>query len=102
MIETKELIVNLCPTGMIPTKEMTPHVPISPQEIIEDVLRCAEIGVTKVCQLVNHFRLIYFYVYPRFRKNKSPKHVPSGARGRDWLFFFNHESGHADSSSVIC
>lgn len=47
-METKELIVNLCPTGMIPTKEMTQYVPISPQEIIEDVLRCAEIGVTMV------------------------------------------------------
>lgn len=30
----RKLIVNLAPTGMIPTKEMTPHVPVSPQEII--------------------------------------------------------------------
>jgi uncharacterized protein (DUF849 family) len=29
---------------MIPTKEMTPHVPVSPQEIIDDAVRCAEIG----------------------------------------------------------
>ena len=33
-----ELIVNFCPTGMIPTKAMTPHVPISPEEVIEDSL----------------------------------------------------------------
>jgi uncharacterized protein (DUF849 family) len=38
-------IINLAGTGMIPTKEMTPHVPISPQEIIETSLRCAEMGV---------------------------------------------------------
>jgi hypothetical protein len=25
-----ELIVNFCPTGMIPTKSMTPHVPVWP------------------------------------------------------------------------
>src|SRR3989344_4621113 len=44
----QDVIVNLCPTGMIPTKEITPHVPISPNEIIEDVLACAEVGVTMV------------------------------------------------------
>ena len=42
----KELIVNLAPTGMIPTKQMTPHVPVEPSEIIEDVLACAEVGIT--------------------------------------------------------
>ena len=31
-----KLIVNFTPTGMIPTKEMTPYVPISINEIIED------------------------------------------------------------------
>lgn len=43
-----ELIVNLTPTGMIPTKEMTPHVPLTPDEIVRDVLRCADVGVTMV------------------------------------------------------
>jgi 3-keto-5-aminohexanoate cleavage enzyme len=33
---------------MIPTKEMTPHVPVSVQEIIEDVHRAVEIGITMV------------------------------------------------------
>lgn len=44
----REIIINLTPTGMIPTKEMTPHVPIEPKEVIEDVLSCAEVGVTMV------------------------------------------------------
>jgi 3-keto-5-aminohexanoate cleavage enzyme len=44
----KEMIITLTPTGMIPTKEDTPHIPISPNEIIDDVLRCCERGVTVV------------------------------------------------------
>ena len=43
-----DLIVNFTPTGMIPTKEMTPHVPISTEEIIEDVRRAVDIGITMV------------------------------------------------------
>ena len=44
----KKLIVNFTPTGMIPTKEMTPHVPISVSEIVEDVHKAHEIGITMV------------------------------------------------------
>lgn len=43
-----DLIINLAPTGLIPTKEMTPHVPLSVSEIIEDVHQCWEIGITMV------------------------------------------------------
>jgi uncharacterized protein (DUF849 family) len=43
-----ELIVNFTPTGMIPTKEMTPHVPITVDEIVEDVRRACGIGITMV------------------------------------------------------
>jgi len=42
------LIVNFAPTGMIPTKEMTSHVPISVNEIVEDVHEAYEIGITIV------------------------------------------------------
>ncbi len=42
------LIVNFTPTGMVPTKEMTPHVPITVAEIVEDVHRAVEIGITMV------------------------------------------------------
>jgi uncharacterized protein (DUF849 family) len=44
----KKLIVNFAPTGMIPTKEMTPCVPISATEIIEDVHEAWEIGISMV------------------------------------------------------
>jgi uncharacterized protein (DUF849 family) len=42
------LIVNFTPTGMIPTKKMTPHVPVSVNEIVEDVHESVEIGITIV------------------------------------------------------
>lgn len=41
-------ILNFTPTGMIPTKEMTPHVPVTPREIVEQVLEVAELGVNMV------------------------------------------------------
>lgn len=44
----EKLIVNFTPTGMIPTKEMTPHVPVNVTEIVEDVLKASEIGITMV------------------------------------------------------
>lgn len=45
MIE-EDLIINFTPTGMVPTKNHTPHVPISPQEIIEQIIEVYEIGIT--------------------------------------------------------
>jgi uncharacterized protein (DUF849 family) len=42
----KKLIINFTPTGMIPTKEMTSHVPLSVIEIIEDVHSAWEAGIT--------------------------------------------------------
>jgi uncharacterized protein (DUF849 family) len=44
----RKFILNFTPTGMIPTKKMTPHVPVTPDEIIEDVLQAASLGVTIV------------------------------------------------------
>lgn len=41
-----DLIVNLTPTGMVPTKEMTPHVPVTVTEIVEAVHEAWEIGIT--------------------------------------------------------
>jgi uncharacterized protein (DUF849 family) len=45
---TLPLIVNLAPTGMVPTRETAPHVPLTTEEILEDVAACAEIGVAIV------------------------------------------------------
>lgn len=42
------LIINLALTGMVPTKQMTPHVPLTTAEILHDVFECAAIGVSIV------------------------------------------------------
>lgn len=43
-----KFIFNFTPTGMIPTKEMNPHVPIRPDEIINQVLEATDYGVNMV------------------------------------------------------
>jgi len=43
-----KFIFNFTPTGLIPTKEMTPNVPLAPEDIVEQVLEVAELGVNMV------------------------------------------------------
>lgn len=44
----RPLIVNLAPTGMVPTKQDNPNVPTAPEEIVENIIRCAGLGVSIV------------------------------------------------------
>jgi uncharacterized protein (DUF849 family) len=44
----EKLIIDFTPTGMIPSRSMTPHVPININEIIEDVHTAWELGISKV------------------------------------------------------
>ena len=46
--KTPGVIVNFTPTGMIPTRAMTPFVPLGVAEIVEEVHRACEIGVTMI------------------------------------------------------
>lgn len=43
-----KLIINFCPTGMVPDKKMTHHVPISTEEIVEQTHEAYELGITIV------------------------------------------------------
>jgi len=45
---TKGFILNFTPTGMIPTKEMTPKVPLSPKEIVHDILEASDLGANMI------------------------------------------------------
>lgn len=45
---SKKFILNFVPTGMIPTKQTTPHVPVTTAEITEQVLEAAELGANMV------------------------------------------------------
>lgn len=43
-----EYILNFTPTGLIPTKSMTPNVPLAVEEIITQVLEAAELGANMI------------------------------------------------------
>jgi uncharacterized protein (DUF849 family) len=41
-------VVNACLTGMVPTRETSPNLPVSPEEIVADALACRERGAAIV------------------------------------------------------
>jgi uncharacterized protein (DUF849 family) len=43
-----KLIIKLAPTGMIPTKEDTSYVPVTPDEISEDAYKAYKLGVSVI------------------------------------------------------
>jgi uncharacterized protein (DUF849 family) len=43
-----ELIINLAPTGMVPTRSDTPYVPLTPSEVAADARRCHDAGASMV------------------------------------------------------
>lgn len=47
-MEPNPLIINFTPTGMMPTKAMTPYVPLSVAEIVDQVLEANDLGITLV------------------------------------------------------
>lgn len=48
LVLNKKYILNFTPTGMIPTKDMTKYVPIGVDEIVEQVLEVADLGISIV------------------------------------------------------
>lgn len=42
----QKLIINLAPTGMVPTREMNTFVPLTPAAIAADVTACVKLGVS--------------------------------------------------------
>ncbi len=61
-------IINFCPTGMVPTRSQTPYVPISPEEIIEQVHEAYSIGIT-----IAHLHAREEDGQPSWRKNVYAK-----------------------------
>lgn len=43
--DPEPLIINLAPTGMVPTRASSPHVPLTTDEILRDVEGCRALGV---------------------------------------------------------
>ncbi|SEO39027.1 Uncharacterized conserved protein, DUF849 family [Salinihabitans flavidus] len=46
MAASKKVIITCAPTGAIHTPSMSPHLPITPQEILDDALAAAEAGAS--------------------------------------------------------
>ena len=42
------LIINVALTGVIPSRAMAPHVPLTPAEIVADAVRCHDVGAAVV------------------------------------------------------
>lgn len=55
-----KLIITVAPNGSLPTKKMTPHVPITPEEIIETGVRCEAAGAS------------VFHIHARNVEDESP------------------------------
>lgn len=45
---SNKIIINFTPTGMLPMKKDTPFVPVSVNEIVEDVRKAVNLGITMV------------------------------------------------------
>ena len=85
-----ELLVNYAPTGMVPTKEQTPHVPVHPPEIVDDVLEAYEAGIT-IAHLhardangtPTYRREVYSRIIEGIRKHASDLIICVSLSGRD-------------------
>lgn len=55
-----KLIITVAPTGSLPTKKMTPYVPIHPDEVIETGIKCESQGASVI------------HVHARNPENESP------------------------------
>lgn len=84
------VILNLCVNGMVPTREMTPHVPITPDEIADQVLACAEVGITTVHMHARdesghptHRKEIYGEIIARIRAGRPDLVLGVSCSGRE-------------------
>jgi 3-keto-5-aminohexanoate cleavage enzyme len=93
-MNSDKIVVNFCPTGMIPTKEMTPHVPISPTEIIEQTHEAFELGITIVHLHARNEdgaptfkRSVYQTIFEGVRQHCPDLIVCGSSSGRNWPEF---------------
>ena len=85
-----ELIVNVCPTGMVPTRADNANLPLTPQEVAADVRRCVDAGASIV------------HIHPRDREGpiaapERDPHDPQRRRQRHE----EHDEGHNCVVGVI-
>jgi uncharacterized protein (DUF849 family) len=89
-MSSEKTIVNFCPTGMVPRKSDTPHVPVSVSEIVEQVHEAAELGITIVHLHARHENgepawqpEIYQEIFERVRKHCPELIICGSTSGRE-------------------
>ena len=100
----QKLIINFTPTGMIPTKTMTPHVPTTINEIVEDVHRAYELGITlahihardEITGVPTYKKEVYAELISGIRKYAPDLVICASLSGRD----FNTLDKRADVLSL--
>lgn len=87
-------IINFCPTGMIPTKSLTPYVPVSPAEIIDQTHEAFESGITMVHLhardeegIPTYRSSIYREIFEGVRKHCPDLIICGSSSGRNWPEF---------------
>lgn len=80
-----EIIINFCPTGVLPRKENTSYVPIWPTEIIEQTHEAYQIGITIIHLFAKDvFGLPSYYKSICLEIFEGGKKVQSGFNYRHW------------------
>lgn len=89
-----KIIINFCPTGMLPTKAMTPYVPCSPSEIIEQTHCAYESGITIVHlharnedETPAYQSYIYSEIFDGIRRFCPDLIICGSSSGRNWSEF---------------
>lgn len=93
-MNNKKFILNFSPTGLIPTKDMTPHVPVNPTEIVKDVLEAANLGATMVhlhardsVGIPTYKRDVYAEIIKGIRKKNEDLIIGVSTSGRNFTAF---------------
>ena len=91
----ERFIFNFTPTGMIPTKEMSRFVPITPSEIIDDTLEAIELGINMVhlhardieTEKPTYKKEVYAEIISGIRKYAKDLVICVSTSGRNWSDF---------------
>jgi 3-keto-5-aminohexanoate cleavage enzyme len=93
-METQKIIINFCPTGMVPTKAITRYVPITPLEIIEQTHEAFELGITIVHlharnedETPTYKSSVYQEIFEGVRKHCPGLIICGSSSGRNWSEF---------------
>lgn len=85
-----KLVITVAPTGSLPVKSKTPHVPITPKEIVDCAVRCESAGAA----------MVHVHVRDPETQAPSPRYdlfqeVVEGLRGRSRLILQISTGGRA-------